>query len=265
MSSRDARVGWSGAAYEAVSAPQHAWGKRVLERLSLDGPARVLDLGCGSGRVTRELLTRFPSASVTGVDVSPSMVEAARAALLPEFDARLSLRVGDALSLGLRDLDAIVSTATFHWITDHASLFGELIRALRPGGRLVAQCGGEGNLDRLYGRARELDGAPAFAPWLATYVPPHLFASVADTRARLSDAGFVDVEVWLSPEPTPFASRGAFVEFVRNVVVRHELAALPDEPARAAYVDALADAAASDVPPWELDYVRLNLDARRPA
>lgn len=265
MSSREATVGWNGAAYEAVSAPQHAWGKKVLDRLSLEGAAVVLDAGCGSGRVTREALLRWPAATVVGVDLSQSMLDAAAASLVPEFGSRVRLRRGDLLSLEERGLDAIVSTATFHWVTDHAALFRALFRALRPGGRLVAQCGGDGNLARLYGRARRLDREAPFAPFLSSYVPPHHFAGAEETRALLVAAGFVEVSAWLAPEPTPFASREAYVEFVKSVVVRHELAALPDEATRAAYLDALAALAAADTPPWELDYVRLNFDARRPA
>lgn len=264
MTSREASVGWDGAAYQAVSAPQHAWGKRVLDRLALDEPARVLDAGCGSGRVTREVLSRWPRAEVIGVDLSRSMLDAATASLVPEFGARVRLRHGDLLALAERGLDAIVSTATFHWIPDHAALFRALFAALRPGGRLVAQCGGLGNLARLYGRARELDRTTPFARSLAAYAPPHRFAGVDETRAALVAAGFVDVDVWLAPEPTPFASRDEYVRFVTTVVVRHELASLPDEALRAAYVDALAALAALDTPPFELDYVRLNLDARRP-
>ena len=265
MTSREAEVGWSGASYEAVSAPQHAWGKKVLARLPLAGGGRVLDAGCGTGRVTRELLVRSPGVRVVGVDLSASMLDEARANLGPSFGDRVSFERADLVTLDLGVFDAIVSTATFHWITDHAALFARLYASLRPGGRLVAQCGGDGNLARLYGRARALDGDPRFAEWLAGYEPPHHFAGVDETRARLVAAGFADVDVWLEPEPTPFASRDDFVAFVRSVVVRHELAALPDEPTRERYLGALADLAARDEPPFLLDYVRLNFDATRPS
>lgn len=263
MTTREAQVGWDGATYEAVSAPQHAWGKKVLARLVVDDGARILDAGCGSGRVTRELLERWPNVRVLGVDLSASMLDEASAKLSPMFGDRVAFAKRDLLSLDQGIFDAIISTATFHWIDDHAALFRRLHASLRPGGKLVAQCGGGDNLLRLYGRARVLDRDPRFSAHLSSYAPPHHFANVDDTRARLVAAGFTDVNVWLEGEPTPFATRDAFVTFLRSVVVRHELAALPDDAARDAYLAALADLAATDAPPYTLDYVRLNFDATR--
>jgi len=124
---------WDGASYDRISGTMEALGLAVLERLELRGDETVLDAGCGSGRITQALIERLPRGRVIAVDESPSMIAAARERLGPEAD----LRVGDLLKLELEQpVDAILSTATFHWIADHDALFARLHDALRPGGML---------------------------------------------------------------------------------------------------------------------------------
>jgi len=120
----------------------------VLDRLQLQGDERVLDAGCGSGRVTELLANRLPGGRVVALDGSPSMIDAARERLAP-FGDRIEYVVADlgqALPID-GTVDAILSTATFHWVPDHDALFRNLAAVLRPGGWLVAQCGGYGNIE----------------------------------------------------------------------------------------------------------------------
>jgi trans-aconitate 2-methyltransferase len=165
---------WDGACYDRISGPMEALGRAVLDRMRLRGDETVLDAGCGSGRVTEALLERLPRGRVIAVDASPSMVRAAcerfgrpEGSGQPEgvlgraiedvaaaSGGRVEVREVDLLELELSEpVDAILSTATFHWISDHDLLFARLRAALRPGGQLVAQCGGEGNIDVLRGVA----------------------------------------------------------------------------------------------------------------
>src|SRR3954453_1264720 len=134
---------WDGAAYDRLSTPMEQLGREVMERLELRGDETILDAGCGSGRTTQPLMERVPDGRVIGVDASASMIDAARERLGDAADLRVADLVGLALSGAT--VDVVFSTATFHWIADHDALFASLRRALRPGGRLVAQCGGGGN------------------------------------------------------------------------------------------------------------------------
>src|SRR3712207_8551163 len=137
---------WDAATYQRLSAPIEAIGRDVLWRLRLDGDETVLDAGCGTGRVTAALLERLPRGRVIAVDGSPAMVEEARRRLPDTVD----VREADLLELELGEpVDAIVSTATFHWIGDHDTLFTRLRRALKPGGRLGAPGGRAGDAQRL--------------------------------------------------------------------------------------------------------------------
>ena len=153
---------WDAATYDRVAAPQETWGRDVLERLDLRGDERVLDAGCGTGRVTALLLERVPDGHVVAVDGSQAMVDETRR----RFGDRVEAFAVDLLDLELDDpVDAILSTATFHWIKDHDRLFARLHAALKPGGRLVAQCGGAGNVANVTrgDRARPPSGARRLA------------------------------------------------------------------------------------------------------
>jgi trans-aconitate 2-methyltransferase len=246
---------WDAATYERVSDPQFRWGVEVLDRLRLRGDESVLDAGCGAGRVTAELARRLPRGRVIAVDASPSMVERSRAALGPGAQ----VFVADLAELRLDEpVDAILSTAVFHWIPDHDRLFERLHAALKPGGRLVAQCGGEGNVKRFHARLWEVARSAPFAEHFDGWAGPWNFASPDETAARLERAGFGDVRCSLEPRPfVPPEPR----DFMRTVCLGHHLERLP-EGLRDRFVHAVHD----HVPkPVELDYVRLNIDARRPA
>jgi trans-aconitate 2-methyltransferase len=228
-----------------------ALGLEVLDRLELAGDEVVLDAGCGSGRISQALAERLPRGHVIAVDQSPSMVDAARKRLGPEFD----VRVADLLELELEQpLDAILSTATFHWIADHNRLFERLHAALRPGGRLVAQCGGEGNITILRGKVAPLLDREPYAEHFRDWRPPWNYAGAAQTRERLLSAGFAEAECWLQPAPRePEHPR----EFLSTIVLGPHVQQLPEE-LRERFMD---DALSVVGEPVVVDYVRLNVDA----
>lgn len=254
---------WNAKVYERISEPQFAWGRRVLERLPLRGDETVVDVGCGAGRLTELVAERLPRGHVVAMDASAAMVEQARQRL-SRFAQRVSFVRADAASYVHRPpADAVFSTATFHWVLDHDALFACIAASLRPGGLLVAQCGGGANLSRIRQRAARLRSSAELASFFEGFREPWHYATPEETRARLERAGFVDVRAWLEAAPARFDDAGSFREFVMHVVLRDDLARLPDDALRARYADALVDAAALDEPPFELDYWRLNIDARR--
>jgi trans-aconitate 2-methyltransferase len=255
---------WNADRYHTLSSPQQTWGKRVLDRLPLDGTEHVLDLGCGTGRVTGELAARLPAGRVVALDRSPAMLSAARE-WLHEHAPAVTLVQADGAALPFRrTFDAIFSTATFHWIHDHAALFRSIIFALKPRGRLVAQCGGGPNLATLLGRAERLMQEPRFAPYFEEWTEPTYYSDVDSAVLRMRAAGFEEIEASLEPAQTAFDSPMEFQEFIANVCVRYHVARLPSRE-RQAFLRDLTVAAAGDSPPLTLDYWRLNLSGRRPA
>ena len=253
---------WNAETYHRVSNPQFDWGTAVLARLPLDGDECVLDVGCGTGRLTAQLLARVPRGRVIGIDQSSNMVSVARDYLKTQGD-HVQLVVADAAALPiLEKADAVFSTATFHWVLDHPRLFRSLHDALKPGGRLVAQCGGAGNLARIHHRTEMLIRQAAFAPYFVKWSDPWKFADAETTARRLADAGFEDIYTSVEQSPVVFPDAETFRTFVTNVICRPHLAYLPDA-AKDAFIDHLTQLAANDEPRFELDYWRLNLSARR--
>jgi len=243
---------WNAPSYERMSAPLEAMGREVLDRLDLQGDERVLDAGCGTGRVTAALLERLPRGEVVAVDGSPAMVEAARERL----GDRAELRVADLVELRLdRPVDAILSTATFHWIADHDALFARLLEALRPGGRLVAQCGGAGNIAALKAAAELVGDREPYADALGGWPGPWHFATTSDTAARLRRLGYADIWTWyqhVRVEPDDPH------EYLGTVALGSHLERL-DEPLRGPFIDEVLRELDEPV----VEYVRLNILARR--
>jgi trans-aconitate 2-methyltransferase len=242
---------WDARTYDRVADPMARWGMAVLGRLPLDGDETVLDAGCGSGRVTEQLAERLPRGRAIALDGSPAMIAAARERLA-RFGDRVEYLVADlgaALPIPDGALDAVLSTATFHWVPDHDALFRHLAAATRPGGWLVAQCGGVGNIASIQRVLATIgDG------WQGTV---H-FETVLDTTRRLDAAGYVDIECWLSDEPTRFEAGEPFETYLRTVVLGAHLERMPAEDH-----DAFVRAVATGVGEPMIDYVRLNIVARR--
>lgn len=226
----------------------------MLDRLVLGGDERVLDAGCGTGRVTEELLERLPHGRVIALDSSESMLAQARVRLAAAGNRARFVRL-DLLDLspdGLGDdvpVDAVFSTATFHWITDHDRLFRNLASVLRPEGQLVAQCGARGNIENVIRAVRTL-GVERAGTWL--------YATPEETTYRLRRAGFTDVRVWSHPEATPFPPGEPLIDFLESVCLREHVSTLPPE-----HRHGFAAQVAAAMPAPVIDYVRLNLLARR--
>lgn len=249
MSSRD----WDAASYDRISDPQLQWAREQLGRLDLSGDEVVLDAGCGSGRATALLAERVPEGRVYAVDVAPSMVAHAQSTL----GDRATVLCQDLVELELPEpVDVAFSNATFHWIGDHDALFAALHRAIRPGGRLMAQCGGRGNIDAFRAAADSVAREEPFQPRFVGWRRPWNYATDIETAARLGRAGFTEVSCWLEPKSVMPADARAFVQTV--CLVRH-LDPLP-EALRGPFIDRVLNRTGD---PLVLEYVRLNMEAIR--
>lgn len=241
---------WDAETYDRTSKPQQRWANEVIGRVvGIERDATVLDVGCGTGRVTEHLARLVPGGRVLAIDASEDMVALASERLGESAEVWRC----DVLELDLDgQLDLVFSTATLHWVTDHDALWPVLARALKPGGRLEVQCGGEGNIETVRqvideaAASVESDALEGYSPWT--------FASPQDTERRMRDAGFTEVKCWLAEEP-------AFPEeteaFVRTSILAAHLERLPEadrEPFVAAVMQRVR---------LPLDYVRLNVSAVR--
>jgi trans-aconitate 2-methyltransferase len=240
---------WDARTYDVSSEPQQAWAGDVLARVhGIAEDATVLDVGCGTGRVTEALLALVPRGRVLALDASADMVALARERL----GDRAVVWCQDVLDLELQQpVDAVVSTAALHWVSDHDRLWARLSRALRPAGVLEIQCGGQGNIERVREAidAAARDVAPELVGW-----SPWVFAGPEETERRLQRAGFASIRCWLQERPTHPEDVDAFV---RTSILPAHLARLPAER-RERFAAAVVERVR-----LPLDYVRLNVSAIR--
>ena len=252
MSEPNAPVEWRAHEYDHQSAPHDEWSEQILARFELKGDETVLDAGCGTGRLTKKLVERVPNGHVIGVDASAAMIEKAREHLGEDFD----LRQQDLRKLDIPEkVDAVYSSAVFHWIQEHDLLFRSLHGVMKPGAVLEAQCGGDGNIAEVERAVEALAGDERFSPYLRNQREAWNYASVGDTELRLSEAGFSDVRVWTHPHPvTPKDPRG----YVSTVILPWHLHRLPPE-----LHDEFERAVIETAPrPLTITYIRLNISAK---
>lgn len=257
---------WDSSAYHQLSDPQFGWALKVIKRLDaleLSTPERILDAGCGSGRVTAELLRKLPQSHVLAVDASENMVGKARSTL-QQFGERVTVEQRDLLELSFSNtFDLIFSTAVFHWIKDHERLFSVLCRSLKPGGLLFAQCGGSPNLKRVRERIQQLVSAEKFKQYFQNWQGVWEYPGPESTTERLKKAGFRDVSCSLEEAPVSFAEEKQYADFLSAIIIHPYMERLPPS-LQLEFKAELVRQAALDRPPFVLDYWRLNLQGRKP-
>lgn len=240
---------WDAATYDRLPIPMTGWGLEVLDRLRLRGDETVLDAGCGTGQVTEALRERLPRGHVIALDASPSMIATAVERLGADRMTYLTHDLMDPIPID--PVDAILSTATFHWVPDHDRLFANLAAVLRPRGQFAAQCGGWGNLERVNAAAEKAAGIDL--PATKVYATPE------ETWTRMEAEGFVDIETWLTEAPVELPP-DELEPYLRTVILSGEVARRSPEQA-----DELVHAVAVELGEPAIDYVRLNILARKEA
>jgi trans-aconitate 2-methyltransferase len=238
---------WDAATYDRLPIPMTGWGLEVLARLELRGDETVLDAGCGTGQVTEALRERLPRGHVIALDASPSMLATALERLGADRVTYLEHDLMDPIPID--PVDAVLSTATFHWVPDHDRLFANLAAVLKTGGQLVAQCGGWGNLERVNAAAERAAGIDLAAS--KTYPTPE------ETWTRLEAEGFVDIETWLQEAPVDLPA-DELEPYLRTVILSGEVAKRSPEKA-----GDLVRWTAAELGEPSIDYVRLNIVARK--
>jgi SAM-dependent methyltransferase len=238
---------WNAADYARVGAFVAALGGAALDLLDPQAGERILDVGCGEGTLTKEIIER--GATVLGIDNSPEMIAAARAA---GIDAVLM----DAADMSFAaEFDAVFSNATLHWVLEKEQAARAIYRSLKPGGRFAGEMGGEGNLVRL---REALDNELI----IRGYVPPieasNWYASPDEFAVVYEAAGFRQVDARLIERPT-IIEHGivAWVTTFRKGWL--DRAQVP-EAERAEIGAAVADSVGSNI----ADYIRLRFIMRKP-
>jgi trans-aconitate methyltransferase len=137
---------WNPKDYHKNSSEQQKWGLELLNKIAFFGNERVLDIGCGDGKLTVEIANRVRHGSVLGIDKSENMIRFANEFFRPEAFPNLRFTLLDACDLNFsQEFDVVFSNAALHWISDHLSLLQRIKTSLKHGGKVIAQMGGKGN------------------------------------------------------------------------------------------------------------------------
>lgn len=238
----------SGYAYHAAFVP--ALGAGILEKLAPVAGERILDLGCGDGSLTEQLIQR--GARVVGVDASPDMVAAARA-------RGIDAQVMDATQLTFEaEFDAVFSNAVLHWIHDQDAVLAGVARALVWGGRFVAEFGGFTNIAAIAVALRAVLGNRGLSFNRHWYYP-----TPAAYSALLERHGFAVELATLFPRPTPLPTgmAGWLHTFGKGA-----LGALPEQErveVEREIIDLLKPSLCDEQGNWTADYVRLQMIGRK--
>lgn len=242
---------WNPTAYAEVGAFVPTLGAGVLEWLAPRAGERILDLGCGDGQLTAKIAAS--GAEVVGVDASAAMIASAQG-------KGIDARVCNAESLCFEaEFDAVFSNAALHWVRDQDAMLAGVHRALKTGGRFVAEMGGHGNVAAILvalTAVLEKHGFAGREDGVNYYPTPESYA------ARLGRHGFQVEQIQLIPRPTPLpAGMAAWLTTFRSGV----LATLP-ENLRPIVIEEtvalLAPALCDEQGNWTGDYVRLRFAAR---
>jgi trans-aconitate 2-methyltransferase len=231
---------WNADAYAAHSGLQEAMARRALASLDLDASARVLDVGCGDGRITALIAGRVPSGAVVGVDPSRDMVAHASKHADPTSRPNLRFEVADARRLPFRDeFDAVVSFNALHWVPEQAEALRSIRSALRPGGRARLRFVPEGRRRSLEDAIEDVRESADWSAHFSGFRRPFSHPTADEFRARVGEAGFVVDGLVVEDQSWDFRTREAFVAFARATFVAWT-GRLP-EPTRDRFIGAVLD------------------------
>lgn len=245
---------WNAQDYDRTNAGIIALGVEVLDRLELRGDETVLDAGAGTGAVSQVLAQRLPRGRVIALDAAPQMVAFAEQRFADTDNVEVVQADLSDFDLDGRKVDAVLSTATLHWVKDHDALWRNLRAVMKDGASLVAQCGGAGNIQSVLDVIMPLGAQEPYAQYVGGW-DPHNFAGPEETEKRMRAAGFSVVKAWLEPRPVYPEDLG---KHLREVILGAHFERMPADVFEqfAQAVDAALGERES------VDYVRLNIDAR---
>jgi trans-aconitate methyltransferase len=206
---------WNPADYEKSSSAQYNWAMALIADLKLDGEERILDIGCGDGRITAYLAGLVPNGSVLGIDLSPEMIGFASSKCADQTN--LSFQVGDATSLNfIEQFDLVVSFACLHWIKDHLTVLKSVQQSLVPGGRFLMQCGGRGNAARILDLTSDLIKSPQWKEYFTKFSFPYHFYGPQDYKPWLAEAGLRPLRTELVAKDMIHQGQAGLEGIIRN-------------------------------------------------
>ncbi len=290
---------WDAGTYDQVSRlVQYRWGKQVLELRKWRGDEVVMDAGCGSGLLTKQLAKKAPRGKVYAVDIDSNMIKQAKNNL--QYFDNIEIMQSSFTDIKLpRKVDVIFSNSALHWVQDHRKAFQNFWEMLKPmnysdditdvsvsdnsnnntagGGQLLIQSGGHGNLQKIITILEQITHLDQFKEHFTEWKQPWYFAKAEDTNKLLQEIGYVNTEVYSSSDSVIFANRQIYSKFVKTVVLKSYLDYLSQDNDSGddridklkalflkLFLDEVKKCSNKSNRRWFLDFVRLNIIAHRP-
>jgi trans-aconitate methyltransferase len=231
----------------------------------LRGGERILDVGCGDGKVTAEIARAVPEGSVIGIDASPEMIGFARKTFPPSEISNLGFKVMDARHIHFeRAFDLVFSSSVLHWVDDHPAFLRGAAACLRTGGRLIVSCGGKGNAHDVFLALRPEMRVKCWRPCFRKMKKPYFFHSPEDYRKWLPRFGFEPRAIGLAPKEAVYDGRESFTGWFRTTWLPYTQRV--PEPLREEFIAAVTDRYLAKHPPdcagrIRVRMVRLEIDA----
>jgi trans-aconitate 2-methyltransferase len=228
----------------------------------MGGNEIVMDAGAGSGNLTKILADKVPQGHVYAVDADSNMVEQAKSNLSSCGNVQVIHSSMDKVNLPT-EVHVIFSNSALHWILGQEGVFLHFWQLLKPNGELLIDYGGHGNLERPLSVIFKIMQSEQFKEHFANWKQSWYFPKPDETERLLQKAGFKEIQVDLSSQPTSFPHRQSFATFVKTVIMKPFLGYLPNANTKEQFVDAFLNEFEGQGWPWSLEFMRLTISARK--
>jgi trans-aconitate 2-methyltransferase len=256
---------WSPEQYQSSSQNQKKWGTELLSMLDFKGNEKVLDIGCGDGKLTALIAEQLPQGHAVGIDSSAEMITLAEKNYPAEKFPNLSFMVKDARELDFdNEFDIIFSNACLHWVVDHMPVLRGIKQGLKSGGRMLVQMGGEGNAAGIIEIVDEFIKSPKWSGYYTDFPFPYGFHNAKNYRKWLTALGFKINRAELVPKDMVQENKQGLASWIRTTWLPYTQA-LPEQ-LREEFIDELAETYIERNPVHadgmiHLAMVRLEVDA----
>jgi trans-aconitate 2-methyltransferase len=258
---------WDAEAYHAMSDPQYDLAMDLLESLELMGDETVIDAGCGSGRVSVEILARLPRGHLLAVDLSHNMLEFAEKVLVAQPGQTVDVLQADLQTFTRPGIaDGIFSSSTLHFVKDHKTLFENLHQSLKPHGWIALQFGSKNMANNpMLKQINDVVKGPTFGKYNLQLMPEFYGADGDSTYANLQAAGFTEIVVEETDVVMDFAHDHRMERLMRSALSKDVLNSLPSDSVREDLLRQLAAILNNDTVMREpMTFTRVHARSSRP-
>jgi len=256
---------WSAEQYESSSQNQKKWGADLVAMLNITGNEKVLDIGCGDGRLTALIAEKLPDGLAVGVDSSADMIALSKKNFPKETFRNLSFMTKDARELDFdNEFDIVFSNACLHWVIDHMPVLRGIRQSLKSGGRILVQMGGEGNAAKIIEVVEQLMRSPKWSAYFGDFPFPYGFHNPENYRKWLTALDYKIDRVELVPKDMVQENKQGLASWIRTTWLPYTQAV--PEDLREAFIDELAERYIQQNPVQSdgmvhVNMVRLEVDA----